>query len=143
MSEHYFLEQAENFLKKIGARVTSTRKEVLAFLLAQKSAVTHHQIEIALNLRMDIRLDRVTLYRALDFLVEVGLVYKMASVDRAWRFQINDVEQHQHAHFKCNHCAKVVCLHDVPAVKKIPPLPKGYQGIEIEWTVKGLCAGCV
>jgi Fur family ferric uptake transcriptional regulator len=142
MTTQAVFHQAEERIRRTGARVTVARVRVLAFLLTQQDAVPHHQIEVALDQYE--RIDRVTLYRTLDWLTEAGLVHKVAGVDRAWRFRINenDIAHHQHAHFKCNHCAKVICLDDVGAGNSLPALPDGYRGLEIELTVKGLCAQC-
>lgn len=142
MAKQLLFDQAEERIRQAGARATAARVNVLAFLLTQQSAVTHHQIEIALD--KDKKIDRVTLYRALDWLTENGLVHKVVGVDRAWRFRINDndIEHHQHAHFKCNRCAKVICLDDLRSGSEALVLPDGYRGQEIELTVKGLCAQC-
>ncbi len=78
--------------------------------------------------------------------------------------------QHQHGHFKCTRCAKVFCLdgsgdanfldsvlaagnshdHSSPAAlrKQLQQtlqntLGNGFQGHEIELTIKGWCADCV
>lgn len=135
--------QAEELIRQTGDRLTVTRAKILAFLLAQESAVTHQQIENALGSQE--RIDRVTLYRVLDWLVEKGLAHKVVSGDRMWRFRANNnnTNVHQHAHFKCERCAKVICLDDVRLGYETPlPLPDGYRGREIELTVKGLCARC-
>jgi Fur family ferric uptake transcriptional regulator len=72
--------------------------------------------------------------------------------------------QHQHGHFKCTNCARVFCLDDTAdatflgsvlpatggrksaasqlqhALEKT--LGKGFQGHEVELTIKGWCADC-
>ncbi len=135
-------EHAEALIKQLGARATAARIRVLVFLLTQQSAVTHHQIEFALN--ADGKIDRVTLYRALDWLTETGLAHKVVGVDRAWCFLANssDIAHHQHAHFKCQRCAKVICLKNLRSSGQVPLLPEGYREMEIEVTVKGFCAQC-
>ncbi|GAA4033256.1 Fur family transcriptional regulator [Actimicrobium antarcticum] len=142
MAKQSFFDQAEDCIRRIDARATVARIRVLAVLLAQQSAVTHHQIETTLD--QDEKIDRVTLYRALDWLAANGLVHKVVSADRVWLFLFNnkDAEHHQHAHFKCTRCAEVICLNDLGAANNVPPLPNGYRSLEIEMTVKGLCAKC-
>lgn len=136
-------DDAEELIRRTGARTTAARVRVLAFLLTQTNAASHHQIEGALDRHE--KIDRVTLYRTLDWLIETGLVHKVAGADRAWHFRANNdrLAHHQHAHFKCNRCAMVVCLEKVDAVNRLPALPEGYRGMEVEMTVKGLCAACV
>ena len=136
-----FQEQAEELIRRTGDRATSGRVRILAVLLSEQRAVTHHEIEE--RLCDDRRLDRVTLYRVLEWLNEKSLVHRVVSDDRVWRFRANDnAHEHQHPHFECTRCTTVICLDDLNA-KYDGPLPAGYRSQEIELTVKGLCAGCV
>jgi Fur family ferric uptake transcriptional regulator len=133
--------QAEEMIRSTGERVTSGRVEVLSMLLAEQRAVTHHEIEE--HLRGKYKLNRVTLYRVLEWLNENGFVHKLVSDDRVWRFRANThfSQSKQHAHFECLRCTRVICLDDIKAGYNLP-LPAGYQFQEIELTVKGLCAAC-
>lgn len=131
---------AEDMIRHNGGRATAGRTVILAILLAEQQAITHREIE--LRLPQALQLDRVTLYRALEWLVEKNLIHKVTSDDRAWRYHANrDVQSHQHAHFKCTGCAQVICLDKLP-LEQNWPLPAGYRFQEIELTVKGLCANC-
>lgn len=134
--------RAETLVGATGARLTGARVRVLAFLLAQQKAVTHHAIEDGLDAHE--KIDRVTLYRTLDWLLAQGLVHKMLGEDRAWRFRANEtVNAHrQHAHFKCTRCATVTCLPNLAPNTQALTLPEGYQPLELEMTVKGLCPSC-
>lgn len=58
------LQQADKMIQLVGVRSTDAWVRVLAFLLAQESAVAHLQIENAQN--EDEHIHRVTLYRTLD-----------------------------------------------------------------------------
>lgn len=135
-----FCHIAEEMIRRNGGRATAGRIGILALLLAEQQAVTHREIE--LRLPQALQLDRVTLYRALEWLVEKNLIHKVTSDDRAWRYHANrDVQPHRHAHFKCTGCAQVICLDKLP-LEQSWPLPAGYLFQEIELTVKGLCANC-
>ena len=135
-----FQEQAEAMIRRTGDRATSGRVRILALLLAEHRAVTHHEIEDRLS--GEHRLDRVTLYRVLEWLNEKCFVHRLVSDDRVWRFRANvETHPHHHAHFECTRCTKVICLDDLKA-KYDGPLPAGYTSHEIELTVKGLCAEC-
>lgn len=135
------LAQAEGMIRATGARVTQPRVEVLAALLVTGRALTHHEVERRLNRATAI--DRVTIYRVLDWLTEQGLAHKIAGDDRVWRYNVaGHVHAREHAHFKCNRCGTVICLEHAgrrPTVR----LPAGFRSQEIELTVRGLCAGCV
>ena len=135
-----FYEQAEEMIRHTGDRITSGRTRVLGILLAEKQAISHHEIEK----RMDDShaLNRVTIYRILEWLNKNGLVHKVIGGDRKWRYCTNIYTGlHQHAHFKCSRCTTVICLRDVKEQYSWP-LPPGYQSQEVELTVKGLCAEC-
>lgn len=133
--------QAEELIRKTGNRVTSGRVRVLAALLAERLSLTHHEIEERLNGEQ--RLDRVTLYRVLEWLSNKGLVYKMVCDDRVWRFQqnIENPRLHQHAYFKCTHCAKNIWL-DSHEINHGHLLPSGYSAQEVTLMMKGLCVKC-
>jgi len=138
-----FLDLAEALVQRTGARVTRQRIEVLAVLLAAPRALTHLEIENRANRTLGI--DRVTVYRVLEWLTAHLLAHKIAGDDRVWRFNAAGDESersHAHAHFKCNGCGEVICLDEVRAARGVR-LPSGYRSQEVELTVKGLCVECV
>lgn len=135
-----FKQQAEEMILATGDRATQGRISVLAALLAEPQAVAHQALEAQLS--QNDKLDRVTVYRVLDWLGEKGLVHKIMSGDRVARFRATSEKNlHQHAHFQCNRCSTVTCLDQFRASYKLP-LPAGYLSQEVELTVRGLCAQC-
>ena len=143
---------AEAQLRDTGMRPTAARINVLATLLNASSALTHQELLARLA-----GIDRVTLYRALDSLITVGLSHKIAGGDRAFRYgagAIADSTQatdHQHGHFKCTGCGKVFCLNSTARKRNIlqklqksleGELDAGFQSHNIELTLKGWCAEC-
>jgi Fur family ferric uptake transcriptional regulator len=138
MQQRYH-EQAESMIRDTGARLTRPRVEVLAALLAAERTLTHHEVEKRLNRARGI--DRVTVYRVLDWLTANGLAHRVSGDDRVWRFNAA-AHAHEHAHFKCNRCGTVICL-EAMGVKPSVRLPAGFHSQQVELTVKGLCAGCV
>ena len=66
---------ARERIQGTGARMTAPRVQVLAAMLAAKRVLSHHDIESMFGAA---RLDRVTLYRVLDWLVEQGLAHRIA-----------------------------------------------------------------
>ncbi len=131
---------AQRLIRSAGERLTAPRAAVLAVLLGARRALTHHEIEEAAARAVPV--DRVTVYRILDWLVALGLAHRIPGEDRTWRFRANRDRTHgPHAHFTCSHCGTTVCLEDVavpPAVK----LPRGFVTQKVELTVQGLCAAC-
>lgn len=123
-----------------GARVTRPRVAVLAELLAANRALTHR--EVAERLAHTAAIDRVTVYRVLDWLNEQGLAHKVAGEGRSWHFNAaGHVQDEPHAHFECAACGHVLCL-DTPPPRAAIRLPRGYELERIELLAKGWCPDC-
>ncbi|MDB5815926.1 MAG: Fe2+/Zn2+ uptake regulation protein [Rhodocyclales bacterium] len=127
-------------IRALGARVTPARLAVLRLLEGADRALSHHDVEAALS---DLDIDRVTLYRVLDWLVESGLAHRVTDAQRVFRFSLaapNAPQHDQHAHFRCEDCGKVFCLDDVQIAQ--PALPKGFSAKSVGLSVTGQCAQC-
>jgi Fur family ferric uptake transcriptional regulator len=134
------LARGEQLLTQSGGRPTPARCRVLAVLMQAEHVLTHQEVAERLGKRGAV--DRVTLYRVLEWLVEARLAHRVASDDRVWRFGFAGVTlHHQHAHFNCQRCGQVFCLNEVSTVLAVN-LPPRYQSQTVELTVKGLCARC-
>jgi Fur family ferric uptake transcriptional regulator len=123
----------------LGARVTPARVAVLRLLGTAQQALSHREVEDALQAGFD----RVTLYRVLDWLVESGLAHRVADSERVFRFSLaaESEQPHQsHAHFRCEACGKVFCLEDIPMPR--PNLPSGFSGKTVDYCITGQCARC-
>jgi Fur family ferric uptake transcriptional regulator len=131
-------ERAQSALRATGERVTPARLRVYAVLLDAARSLSHHELEAALG--SDAPLDRVTLYRVLDWLVDQGLAHRVAGIDRVWRYSVARDDRAGHAHFQCNRCGKVVRLAELPARRV--PLPRGFRSEAVELRVLGRCAEC-
>ncbi|MBU0656796.1 MAG: transcriptional repressor [Gammaproteobacteria bacterium] len=131
---------ARNLLQQTHGRVTPARVGVLGILLNANAALSHQEIEQT-ALRQGLSADRVTLYRALDWLVEQGLAHKIAGADRTWRYNAQAGIPHQHAHFHCKQCEQVFCLENLQPTLLFG-LPDGYQIDEVELNLQGSCPDC-
>ena len=130
-------------IRETGERLTRPRVEVLAVLLAAERALSHHEVESRINASLGI--DRVTVYRVLDWLSEKGLAHKIAGDDRLWRYNAAEHDHSKsrgHAHFQCDRCGTVICLDEQDNALRVR-VPRGFVSREIALTVKGYCATCV
>ena len=132
----------EEKIRETGARVTSARVQVLAVLMSAKLPLSHSDIETVLAKSTSITLDRVTLYRVLDWLVEVELAHKAANTRGVLCFSAAEpnIEHEAHMHFRCNDCDRVICL-DIPK-PTVPRLPKGFQISSLDLEISGKCPDC-
>jgi Fur family transcriptional regulator, ferric uptake regulator len=135
---------AEAAIRLTSDRLTQPRVAVLACLMSLDHAASHFDVAQALARHHPI--DRVTVYRVLEWLVEVGIAHRIAGDDRVWRFMINDPSasvqpHHQHAHFACTQCGQTFCLDDVPNKLNFK-LPQGFKPAEVDLKFRGLCLHC-
>ncbi|EIJ33621.1 Fur family transcriptional regulator [Thiothrix nivea] len=131
---------ARSLLQQAQGRATPARVGVLGILLNANAALSHQEIEQTVH-QQGLSVDRVTLYRALDWLVEQGLAHKIAGADRTWRYNAQAGTPHQHAHFHCKQCEQVFCLETLQPTLLFA-LPEGYRIDEVELNLQGLCPNC-
>jgi Fur family ferric uptake transcriptional regulator len=132
-------ERLDALVRGAGGRATPARAAVLGLLRTAPQPLSHREVEHALAAAGH-AFDRVTLYRALEWLEANGLAHKVAGEDRIWRFRGTDAAHREHAHFQCRSCGSTVCLDDVP-----PPRAKAPRGYRVEGaalTLRGLCPNC-
>ena len=130
----------EDILLAAGERATPARCAVLGVLLAAERALTHLEI----GARLGMQLNRVTLYRVLEWLVQHHIAHKIADEDRVWRFNASPPAaeaNHRHAHFRCNRCVSVTCLEGMSTTFALS-LPAGFRSQEVDLTISGICAEC-
>lgn len=153
-----------------GLRRTSAARRVLGWLLAHPdTSYTHAQLQAALagrdeqpGLRIkfatakqsdNVALDRVTLYRLIDRLTQVGLLLCRVDASRVRRYQAMPAGVHAMPHFECQSChrdsplatALQASTHDLEraaetALEALKAL--GYQGMSLDFAVRGVCADC-
>lgn len=124
-------------LRATGARVTGARVAILSLLTKANRALSHRDVEQALASE---HVDRVTVYRVLDWLTSEGLAHKIADDERVFRFSAVGGHDDPHAHFKCRTCGDVFCIPAgaTPALN----LPTGFKSEGVELSIKGTCARC-
>ena len=136
-------EQARERLRSTGERVTSARVKVLATLMQADEALAHLDVQQRLA-GGPTEIDRVTVYRVLDWLVEQGLAHRVSGPDRVWRYSVHGHRATAHGHFKCRRCERMFCMREPGSLSRTlrAMLPDGFTGDEVELTVFGRCADC-
>ena len=134
-------EHARELLAGCEVRPTRARVLVLSHLLAQPEARAPRSIHAALG--GEAAVNRVTLYRILDLLVDLGLASRSSAGDRSLRY-CSGRSARRVCHFHCLGCGQVRCLD--PAL--LPLSPEAVQetlGVaveRIEVRIDGRCAAC-
>ena len=137
-----------------GLRRTAAARRVLGWLLAHPdTSYTHAQLQAALQGDCAAPLDKVTLYRLIDRLTQVGLLLCRVDINRVRRYQAMPASVHATPHFECQSChrdsplagALQASANDLEraaqsALQALQAL--GYQGISVDFAVRGVCADC-
>ncbi len=91
-------------------------------------------------------INRVTVYRILDLLVDHGVVERLSTGGRAAYFGIAPNEHHQpHPHFYCKSCGQMDCLNPGSLSVETEALWKTFPGRidKVEVRVDGVCKNCL
>lgn len=135
-----------------GLRRTAAARRVLGWLLAHPdTSYTHAQLQDAFAQDGAEPLDRVTLYRLIDRLTQVGLLLCRVDSQRVRRYQAMPASVHATPHFECQSChrdsplAGALRATDLEkaaqtAIESLRAL--GYQDMHFDLAVKGVCADC-
>jgi Fur family ferric uptake transcriptional regulator len=133
-------EALKTMLKERGLRITEPRLAVLRELHREATAVSHADLTERLVPK---GFDRVTVYRTLITLTDVGLLVKTDLGDHVWRFELSSDKgkvHTAHPHFICVQCGSIDCL---PAGSVSLRL-EGALGRSVqEVQVKGRCDECL
>jgi len=102
--------------------------------------------EILKEVRRTRTINRVTVYRILDLLVDNNLLERMSTGDRSFRYGLAPNENHPpHPHFYCTRCGNMVCLDpeglDLDARNIAHAWPGSIEKIEIR--LDGVCQDCL
>jgi Fur family ferric uptake transcriptional regulator len=137
-----------------GLRRTGAARLVLGWLLAHPdTSYTHAQLQEALAGDNSAVLDRVTLYRLIDRLTQVGLLLCRVDASRVRRYQAMPSSVHAIPHFECQSCHRDSPLASAlranaqdleraaqTALEALKAL--GYQGLSMDFAVRGVCVDC-
>lgn len=145
-----------------GLRRTGAARLVLGWFLAHPdTSYTHAQLQLALQGAASDQgggdggtaLDRVTLYRLIDRLTQVGLLLCRVDAKRVRRYQAMPESVKAMPHFECQSCHRdspltgalqgnamdleAAAQNALQALKAL-----GYQGLSLDLAVRGVCADC-
>ena len=90
-------------------------------------------------------MNRVTVYRILDLLVDHGVVERISTGGRAFCYGLAPNDYHKpHPHFYCKNCGRMYCLSPEDLVVDTGPLWKTFPGRidKVELRVDGICKDC-
>lgn len=127
-------------LKQHGIKKTTPRVAIIQALQKGGGPLTEAEIHDAMG---DLY-DRITFYRSIQKMEEVGILHKIVVNNVLVKYALNncsDGDKHEtHAHFYCLKCNKVSCLGSFDVDIN---LPEGCIQYEAELLIKGICKDCI
>jgi len=119
---------------------TECRLAILEVLMNSTAPLNQEQIASRLGCK---RFNKVSIYRTLASLLEVGLVHRAFIDKRAWHFELADncTQTQCHPHFTCTNCGSTHCLAGISLpLARIPH--EGFVIHRQQVRLEGLCPAC-
>jgi Fur family zinc uptake transcriptional regulator len=135
------IEKAEQVCKLRNQRFTKLRQRVFELVWQQHKPIRAY--DVLDQLQQDGRAAPPTVYRALDFLLELGLIHRIESMN-AFVGCNTPEQQHEGQFFICNDCGAFVELHSNPINSAINHSAE-HSGFEIQQKtieIMGRCPEC-
>ncbi len=141
------LDQAAETCARHGARLTEIRRRVLALIIESRGPLGAYALLDKLKAERA-NATPVTVYRALDFLLENGLIHKIERLNAFIACTDQGDHTHQHVHAAqfliCRTCGTVAELEDPSIAEAISHAAgrTGFRPVHATIEVEGLCGAC-
>lgn len=134
----------QNILTAAGLDATVNRIHILEAIGNNNYPLTARDVFNVVDRAQSI--NRVTVYRILDLLVEKKIVERLNVGSRAAYYGLAPNENHDpHPHFYCTRCGQMDCLHSESINIDADRLRKTFPGEinRVEVRVDGICKNCL
>ena len=128
-----------------GADIEATPNRMRVLEVVGNNTIPLSASDIYTILKRSSTINRVTVYRILDLLVEQGVVERISTGGRAFYYGLAPNDYHKpHPHFYCKNCGQIDCLSPESLIVDIEPLLKTYPGRidKVEVRIDGICKNC-
>ena len=133
-----------NLLEDSELEPTPKRLQVLEVIGSNNSPLSAQQIYETLS-RTD-NINRVTVYRILDLLVDRGLVDRISGGGRSFVYGPAPNDNHPaHPHFYCKNCGSLECLNPESLNVDMQSIQRTFPGTieNVQVRVDGVCKNCL
>lgn len=131
------------FLEDSGLARTANRLRVLEMIGNSSHPLSAQEIIEELNKTREV--NRVTVYRILELLVDKKLVERISAGDRSFRYGLAPNANHKpHSHFYCIECGEMQCLSPDQINLDTQALKRSFLGLieRVEVRFDGICEDC-
>ncbi len=136
-------EHVDEVLGRAGLKHGGARQRIIDLLAWENCALSAVEIEDALRAQGK-PTGRASIYRALDLLVDHGLVERVTVGQGLARFERTHPDGEHHHHLVCEHCGVLVAFDDPELEQAIDTLPDrlGVRVEHHEVVLRGACPDC-
>jgi Fur family transcriptional regulator, zinc uptake regulator len=130
--------------KRLGLKLTDQRRDVMLALAEAQKPLGAYDLLSILTLKGYRKLAPVSIYRALEFLIEAGLVHRLESQNAFIPCPHQHASEDAVVFLICRTCGKVEEAMSEPVRQSLQDIAQG-QGFGLEGQVielKGRCASC-
>ena len=126
-----------------GLRLTTQRRATFEALRSAGKPITAYDLLPKLEKRLNKRLAPLTVYRALDFLVDEGFVHKLAS-SHSYSLCSHPHDEHESLHLVCTECGsgEELSLGDIDKALTAAAAERNFQPKRRVVELEGLCERC-
>lgn len=137
------LEMITALCAKRGERMTKVRRDVILALAHLDKAYPAYQILSGINKKRTPLLSAMSLYRTLDFLIELGVAVKFDS-QNAYKLCADHPHAHSHLMIICDNCGSTEEIDDPATTTKLENLAKKHSHILKHHVIElhGTCSSC-
>jgi len=139
----HLIASVQKMANERGERMTDVRRDVLMALSLLKEPRGAYQILADINKKRTVKLSAMSLYRTLDFLIEIGVVIKLESHNT---YQLCGERGHNHSHLImiCDVCGEARDVNDSSASKTLLNLARKHSHVLSHHVVElhGSCVDC-
>lgn len=130
-------------LKEQGFRITKVRKALVELLVTSKTPTSVQELLPKLAAQ-DLPVNKTTVYRELDFLLENQVIIELDLLDGAKRYEILHPNHHHH-HLVCTGCGNIECVemhHDLDEIEARIATSHQFKVSSHVLEFFGLCSKC-
>jgi Fur family transcriptional regulator, zinc uptake regulator len=136
------LERAENICRELNVRFTKLRKKILLIMLRDHKSNKAYEILEILK-KEDPSAKPATVYRALNFLLEYGLIHKL-NILNSYVICSHPLESQKCSFLICNKCNNVseYCENNLVHELELAANKNNFNIIDAAVEIRGICKEC-
>lgn len=127
------------------AKLKSTENRIRVLEVVGNNSFPLSAKDIYSTLERNISINRVTVYRILDLLVDHGLLERISTGGRAFYYGLAPNDHHKsHPHFYCKSCGQMNCLSPESLSVDMKDFIRTFPGHidKVEVRIDGICKNC-